>query len=201
MTRQCTLQQAATSRACSHYFPPRSLFTFSAATNHHPHHDTILSAFHNIHVQDFLAGLLQQELDSRLHFIEREHKTVRYLLSTTKARSSPSPLHTKKMTAQTNAPSATISRMVSTFRPTCDGHRQKVVELSPLDEEGAKSLHREDPFLFYSIAEARRAAMYGREDDFVPQETTRVRRRTKVSFEAHPSAIMMDMFQEELLSE
>ena len=127
-----------------------------------------------------------------------------------------------------NSSSITIQIRLSDL--DSDKHIQEKFDIKNLNEDDVKSLRVVDPFAYYSIPGILRAHMYGQEDniDLSNQEAlcrsssevqsrsdptsprankrsrtnTTVTRRTGISYEAHPSAILEDLIDElEALSE
>jgi len=71
------------------------------------------------------------------------------------------------------------------------------VDISTLSAEDLQSLKREDPFLYYSIPAVRRAALFNLEEPDVSEssleDSTTVKRCTRVSFECHTDLLMEDL--------
>ena len=73
------------------------------------------------------------------------------------------------------------------------------IDISNLSAEDLQSLKQDDPFLYYSIPAVRRAVFNLEEPDMSEsslEESTTVKRCTRVSFECHSDLIMEDLFGE-----
>ncbi len=69
------------------------------------------------------------------------------------------------------------------------------IDIGTLSTEGLQALKQDDLFLYYSIPVVRRAALSFEEPDMSrisSNETTTVKRRTRVSFECHLDLLVMD---------
>ena len=78
------------------------------------------------------------------------------------------------------------------------------IDIGNLSTEDLQALKQEDPFLYYSIPVVRRAALSFEEPDMSrisSNETTTVKRRTRVSFECHSDLLVMDDLLEDFEEE
>mmetsp|Transcript_38155 Transcript_38155/g.81422 ORF Transcript_38155/g.81422 Transcript_38155/m.81422 type:complete len:113 (-) Transcript_38155:251-589(-) len=103
-----------------------------------------------------------------------------------------------------------LIKKVPTFGPTCAGNRQRL-KIDGMNAEHVASLRKADPFMYYSISEILKAAVFSDanpsiiedllEDLASPAESesskTSISRRTCISFEAHPSVLMEDLLNSE----
>ena len=94
--------------------------------------------------------------------------------------------------------------------------QQKVIDTRNLTEEDLKTLKKQDPFLYFSIPAVRTATLLNRDVDMAslqggqcsrrascpsriestPPTTTKVERRTCISFECHTDLLLEDFFDE-----
>lgn len=111
-----------------------------------------------------------------------------------------------------NSPAPIQIRMV-------DKHTHEKFDIRNLNESAVKSLRTIDPFTYFSIPGIRRASMYLQDIDHSnaealcnpevqsarnpssqankrPRPSTTITRRTRISYEAHQSAIMEDLMDE-----
>lgn len=94
--------------------------------------------------------------------------------------------------------SGVIGTTISVATKDYERHEQKQLEISGLDEEGIKSLRKTDPFMYYSImkGQGRSSERISTTTDISRPKAKSVARCTAISFEAHPSLLLADMFDE-----
>eukprot|EP00984_Skeletonema_dohrnii_P003732 scaffold1290_cov112-Skeletonema_dohrnii-CCMP3373.AAC.10 len=95
---------------------------------------------------------------------------------------------------------------------------EREIDLSQMDEQDVKSLHKSDPFMYYSIPGVLKASLTLKDVDYsditslchddshtsspprsqeeAENDAGKVSRRTCVSFESHPSVLMEDLMNE-----
>ena len=105
------------------------------------------------------------------------------------------------MAPQTTKTSPRTMKVLRNTRREEEDHQE--LEISSLSEEEIKSIRKTDPFMYYSIPDVQDALCrrggqghYRRKLRSKRQKAS-VARRTAISFEAHPSLILDDLFDEE----
>lgn len=97
---------------------------------------------------------------------------------------------------QSSTSSSSRSEPVQISTPSCAPEPIEV-DISTLSAEDLQSLKREDPFLYYSIPAVRRAALFNLEEPDMSEssleDSTTVKRCTRVSFECHTDLLMEDL--------
>jgi len=96
---------------------------------------------------------------------------------------------------QSSTSSSSRSEPVQISTPSCAPEPIEV-DISTLSAEDLQSL-KEDPFLYYSIPAVRRAALFNLEEPDMSEssleDSTTVKRCTRVSFECHTDLLMEDL--------
>ena len=102
--------------------------------------------------------------------------------------------------------SRSIGEIISVPTKTDDNKPKKTVDLKNITSLGdLKSIHKEDPFMYYSIPEVQRATVLMQDIDLTnilrgapaqeaqdetPRASQKVSRSTRISFECHPDLLL-----------